>query len=136
MGSPSQLLPGFPSLDFHWEPSKGPSQGAFSRSLSKEPSRGAFPRSPVEEPSQGALSRTLPKGPSRGAFPRSPLEEPSRGAFPRNPLEEPSQGAFSRTVHRKKYGFFFLENWLQTYIDGRGTDIGTWSLENYCLSFR
>ena len=37
---------------------------------------------------------------------------------------------------KKIWIFFFLKNWLQTYIDGRGTDIGTWSLENYCLSFR
>ena len=31
---------------------------------------------------------------------------------------------------------FFPKNWLQTYIDGWETDTGTWSLENYCLSFR
>ena len=38
--------------------------------------------------------------------------------------------------NKKNMDFFFLKNWLQTYIDGQGTDIGTWSLENYCLSFR
>ena len=36
-----------------------------------------------------------------------------------------------RTVNKKIWIFFFRWKWLQTYIDGRGTDIGTWSLENY-----
>merc|ERR1712048_935928 len=104
--------------------SKEPSQGVFSRNLSKEPSRGAFPRSPLEEPFQRALSRSLSK-------------EPSRGAFPRSPLEEPFQGTFSRSLPIKlDMIFFFLKNWLQTYKDGWETDTGTWSLENYCLSFR
>ena len=31
--------------------------------------------------------------------------------------------------------FFFFKNWLQTYIDGRETDIGTWSFENQCLKW-
>ena len=29
--------------------------------------------------------------------------------------------------------FFFFKNWLQTYIDGRETYIGTWSFENQYL---
>ena len=50
--------------------------------------------------------------------------------------EKKIQIFFVGLSNKKNMDFFFLKNWLQTYIDGRETDIGTWSLENYCLSFR
>ena len=51
-------------------------------------------------------------------------------------LEKKNPYFFVGRSNKKIWILFFLKNRLQTYIDGRGTDIGTWSLENYCLSFR
>ena len=37
--------------------------------------------------------------------------------------------------NKKTCFFFFSKNWLQTYIDGQETYIGTWSFENQCLKW-
>ena len=40
---------------------------------------------------------------------------------------------FCWTVQQKNMDFLFFKNWLQTYIDGQETYIGTWSFENQYL---
>ena len=49
-------------------------------------------------------------------------------------LEEKKSIFFCWTAQQKNMDFF-LKNWLQTYIDGWETDIGTWSFENQCLKW-
>ena len=98
--SPSQLLPGFPSLDFHWEPPRSPQEDR-----PKKIRRGFWKVDPLGNPilqfpgSLRALDQPFVQQ-------RLPLQLPRATGSP--------QGAHKRTDQKGIFVFFFGRGWSKS----------------------